>query len=55
MGLTDEAIKQFQVALKKGPKPFEAAKLLDPCVRAKEHREKWMSFKGMLQEEGAIA
>jgi tetratricopeptide (TPR) repeat protein len=35
MGFNDGAIEQFQIALEKGQKPAEAAKLLSKCYREK--------------------
>lgn len=40
MGLIDEAIKQFQIALEKKQKPIEANKLLGECLKDRGCREK---------------
>lgn len=48
MGLFDEAIKQFQIALEKEQKPIESAKLLSLCIDEKRHLEGRKSFKEML-------
>jgi tetratricopeptide (TPR) repeat protein len=39
MGLIDEAIKQFEVALEKQQKPIEASKLLNQCLKDKRCQE----------------
>jgi len=46
MGLLDEAIKQFQVALEKNQKPIESAKLLDQCEKDKRFREEGRKASG---------
>jgi len=58
MGFLDDAIEQFQVALKKGPKPFEAATLLGLCYKekglwdeARQSFEKALKVEGIPQEQ----
>jgi len=52
MGLIDEAIKQFQIALEKKQKSIESAKLLDQCLIDKRCREEGRQSSGRtLQEE----
>ncbi len=53
MGLIDEAIKQFQMALEKGQKPMEASKLLNQCLGNKRPLEECRSFKEMLRQQSA--
>jgi tetratricopeptide (TPR) repeat protein len=55
MGLIDEAINQFEMALKKGQKPIEVNKLLDQCLIDKKHPKKSESFKATSHQESAIA
>jgi tetratricopeptide (TPR) repeat protein len=55
MGLIDEAISHFQLALEKGQKPLEVNNLLSQCLIDNGHRKKSKSFKGTLQEESALA
>ena len=58
MGFIDEAIAQFQIALKKGQKPCEAAHLLGCCFRekglwndARQWLERALKVKGISQEK----
>ena len=58
MGFIDEAIAQFQIALKKGQKPCEAAHLLGCCFRekglwndARQSLERALKVKGISQEK----
>jgi tetratricopeptide (TPR) repeat protein len=53
MGFIDEAIEQFQTALKKGQNPFESARLLGLCYREKScWNEARQSFEQALRVEG---
>jgi len=53
MGFIDEAIEQFQIALKNGQSPFEAAKVLGLCFRDKGWwKEARNSFEEALKIEG---
>lgn len=55
MGLIDEAIKQFEVALEKKQKPIEAGKLLNECLKDKRCREEARKSSGrVLQEETVV-
>ena len=51
MGLIDEAISQFQKAIRLGQSTKEATELLNLCVRDKEHLEECKAFTGILNEE----
>lgn len=58
MGFLDDAIEQFQVALEKGQKPFEAASLLGLCYKekglwdeARQSFEKALQMGGIPQEK----
>jgi tetratricopeptide (TPR) repeat protein len=58
MGFIDEAIGHFQIALKKGQKPCEAAHLLGCCFRdkglwneARQSLERALKVKGISQEK----
>ena len=55
MGLIDEAIKQFEVALEKKEKPIEASKLLNQCLKDKRCREEARKSSGRVLQEEAIA
>jgi len=53
MGLIDEAIEQFQIALERGQSPFEAANLLGLCFKEKGMlNEARQSFERALGVEG---
>ena len=54
MGLIDEAIKQFQMAIKKGQEPLAATILLKECLGDKEALQEGKSFKEMLPRQNAI-
>ena len=53
MGIIDEAIKQFRMALEKGQKPMEASKLLNQCLANKRPLEECRSFQEMLPQQSA--
>jgi tetratricopeptide (TPR) repeat protein len=55
MGLIDEAIKQFEVALEKKQNPIEAGKLLSQCLKDKQCREETRSSSARVLEEEATA
>ena len=55
VGLIDEAIKQFHLAVAMGQKPVEANNLLDQCIKDKGCLEDCKSFGRTLREEGAYA
>jgi tetratricopeptide (TPR) repeat protein len=54
MGLIDEAIKQFEVALEKKQKPIETGKLLHQCLKDKRCREEARKSSGRLLQEETI-
>jgi tetratricopeptide (TPR) repeat protein len=55
MGLIDEAIKQFSVALEKQQNPIEASQLLGQCLKEKQCREEIRNSSGRVLEEKAAA
>ncbi|MDH4264690.1 MAG: hypothetical protein OEW45_03540 [Deltaproteobacteria bacterium] len=54
MGLIDEAIKQFQIALEKNQESIESAKLLDQCLIDKRCREESRQSSGRALHEENI-
>jgi tetratricopeptide (TPR) repeat protein len=55
MGLIDEAIKQFKVALEKQQNPIEASKLLSQCLKDKQCREEARNSSATALKEKATA
>ncbi len=51
MGLVNEAIKQFQIALSKGQRPIETSELLNICLREKEQLVPCKQSTEVFQEE----